>query len=130
MKRIASLAMAGVLAASAMAFTVDTADAGKRWHGPPRHKPPVVHHHHHNNGSGLAAGLFLGLTAATIGHALIAPAPPAYYPPPTYYPPQPGVPAPSAHSQWCATNYPSYDFHTNTIVDMYGVRRPCYSPYN
>lgn len=117
------MAVVGALAASSLAVSTGDAEAHKKRH---HHS-----HHHRDLGSGVAAGLVFGLAAGALAHAITAPRsappPPAYYPPMGYRPVP--MPAASAHSQWCASSFPSYDFATNTIVDGYGVRRPCFSPY-
>ena len=126
MKKTASILLAATLATSAVAATASGAAAHPRHH---HHH----HHHHSDSGASLAAGLFFGLAAGAIVHSVTAP--PAYYPPPAYHPPptypryRSPLPARTHHSDWCAATYVNYDHATNTWIDGYGVRQPCFSPY-
>lgn len=128
MKKIASIALAGVLAATAIGASVTTAAAGDGWrNGPPRH----YHHYPRGNGANLAAGALFGFTLGAIASQAFAP--PVYYPPvQVYYPPVPVYPVYPVYGDpnatWCAQQYHSYNPQTNTWVDFQGVVHVCYGP--
>lgn len=137
MKKIASIALAGTLALTAVATAAAPAAAGGGW----RNGPPPHHQHHYqprggNNGANLAAGALFGFTLGAIASQAFAP-PAYYYPPqPVYYPPAPPPPVYPAYpvysnpnASWCAAQYASYNPQTNTWVDFRGVVHVCYGPY-
>jgi hypothetical protein len=136
MKAIASVAIAGLLAATSLATTSVAANAGgKHW----------KHHHHnynkgYNPGAAFATGAILGLTFGALS------APTYYYPPPVYYypPPPPLPPAPrypayysysagpdanAQHVSWCYSRYRSYNARYNTWVGFDGLVHQCVSPF-
>jgi hypothetical protein len=132
MKAIASVAIAGLLAATSLATTSVTADAGGKHH----HYKYKHHHNGYNPGAGFAAGAILGLTFGALS------APTYYYPPPVYYyPPPPPLPPPprrayysyggdayAQHVSWCSAQYRSYNVDYNTWVDYDGYVHECVSP--
>lgn len=135
MKKIASIALAGSLALTAVATAAAPAAARDGW----RNGPPPHHHRHHprgNNGGNVAAGALFGFTLGAIASQAFAP-PTYYYPPqPVYYPPAPPPPVypvypayADPNSAWCASQYASYNPQTNTWVDYSGVVHVCYGPY-
>jgi hypothetical protein len=133
MKAIASVAIAGILAATSLATTTVTADAGGK-----HHKNYYKHHHSggYNPGAAFATGAILGLTFGALS------APTYYYPPPVYYyPPPPPLPPPprrayysyggdvyAQHVSWCSSRYRSYNAEYNTWVDYDGFVHECVSP--
>jgi hypothetical protein len=133
MKAIASVAIAGLLAATSLATTTVTADAGGKHH----HYKYKHHHNGYNPGAGFAAGAILGLTFGALA------APTYYYPPPVYYyPPPPPLPPPprrayysygadaySQHVSWCSARYRSYNANYNTWVGYDGYVHECVSPF-
>jgi hypothetical protein len=144
MKAIASVAVAGMLAATSLTTTTVTADAGgKHWK---HHNNRYNHHNNHYNhryngyypGAGFATGAILGLTLGA------GSAPTYYYPPPVYYypPPAPLPPAPryggyysesdvpyAQHVSWCSARYRSYNADYNTWVGYDGYVHECVSPF-
>jgi hypothetical protein len=134
MKTIASLAAAGLIAATSLASTTVTADAGgKHWKGGNNY-----HNHYYykrdngwNSGAALATGAILGLSIGAL-------AAPRYYapppPPPVYYEPPPpdygyyGGPT-AQHISWCESRYRSYDPRNNSFVGYDGYIHQCVSPF-
>ena len=140
MKIVASLAAAGLIAATSLASTTVTANAGgKNWHGGYGGKPHYTNNYYYykggngwNSGAALATGALLGF-----GIGALATAPRYYEPPPprVYYapppPPEYGYYAgPTAqHISWCESRYRSYDARNNTFVGYDGYLHECVSPY-
>jgi hypothetical protein len=128
MKTVASLAAAGLIAATSLASTTVTADAGgKHWNGKPHYTNNYYYYkggNGGNTGAALAAGALLGL-----GIGALATAPRYYEPPPP--PPDYGYYAgPTAqHISWCESRYRSYDPRNNTFVGYDGYLHECVSPY-
>jgi hypothetical protein len=83
---------------------------GRRWYGYPRYR------HHRHDGLGWAFALPFAFAA---GAALASP---GY----GYY----GGYGGSAHVQWCASRYRSYNPRTNTWVGYSGRVYQCNSPYD
>jgi hypothetical protein len=102
-------ALAGLVALSTLAATLDTASAHHRRH----HRDAWV-----AGGVGLAAGLI-------IGGALASPRPVYVAPPPRHI----QIRASQAHYHWCASRYRSYQPASNSWVDFHGRIRNCESPY-
>jgi hypothetical protein len=133
MKSFASLAAAGLIAATSLASTTVTADAGgKNWNGGYHKQYHYKHDNGWNPGAALATGAILGLAIGSL-------AAPSYYyapPPPVYYAPPPPPPAygyyggPTAqHISWCESRYRSYDARYNTFVGYDGYVHQCVSPF-
>jgi hypothetical protein len=139
MRTIASLAAASLIAATSLASTTVTADAGgKHWNGGGGYgysKQHYYKHRHNNNGWNPGAAL---ATGAILGLAIGSMATPRYYappPPPVYYAPPAPPPGyyyggPTAqHVSWCEGRYRSYDARYNTWVDYDGFVHQCVSPF-
>ena len=144
MKRIVSLALAGVIAAGSVATLVAPASADdprhfrhvhQGYHGP---GPGPGYGRWHGGGGGgwNAGGAFVGGTV--LGLALGAtmysppPPPPAYVyvappPPPVVYPRY--VYAGDAHIAWCTQHYATYNGETDTFVGYDGITYRCVGPY-
>jgi hypothetical protein len=125
MKRLTSVALAGVLAVATVATTLGSADAG--WRGRGYYGGGCV-------GCGFAAGAVTGLALGAIATAPYRPyyrpyyyGAPAYYAPvaPRYYPAYAG----NAHVDWCLANYRSYNPGTNTFIGYDGYAHICVGPY-
>jgi len=116
MKKIATAALAALIGVSAIAVSVDTADA-RHWR---RH-----HHHHHHHGSGVGAGLAAGaILGLGLGALAASPRYDTEVPPPRYE-----RRAWRAHVNWCLDRYRSYDPDTDTFVGYDGYEHRCVSPY-
>lgn len=114
MKKIATAALAALIGVSAIAVSVDSADARHRRHW----------HRHHGGGdvaAGLAAGAILGLG---IGALAASPRYDTEVPPPRYE-----RSAWRAHVNWCLDRYRSYDPNSDTFVGFDGYEHRCVSPY-
>jgi hypothetical protein len=126
MKTIASLALAGALAAAALVPSV-TAASAHDWD----------HHHHYYHGGYYGGGWYGGgdfLAGTALGLTFGALASPYYAPAYGYYPPPPPPPLYAAgpgdaHIQWCSAHYRSYSPETNLWVDYDGVMHQCMAPY-
>lgn len=142
MKRIVSLALAGLITAGSVAALVEPAAADGP--GPYRHyraapPPNPGRWHGHGGGGGWnAGGAFVGGTilGLALGTALSSPPPP----PPTYVyvappPPPPAVVYPryvyatEARMAWCSSHYPNYSAETDTFVGYDGIVYRCPAPY-
>lgn len=147
MKAIASVAIAGLIAATSLTSTVTPANAGgknwkhnqwshnhgnKHWKGNYNHKK-----HYYSNGWNPGAAL---ATGAILGFAFGALATPNYYPAPRVYaytpPPPPPYPTYYAygptnaqHVSYCSQKYRSYDIRYNTWIGFDGLVHQCISPY-
>lgn len=110
MKTILNTAVAGILALSTLAASVDTASANHRRH---YHGRDIIV----GSGLGLATGLFLG--GVINSHRT-----PIYY-----YPEAVRLRAGEAHYLWCASRYRSYNPKNNTWVGYNGRVNYCDSPY-
>ena len=136
MKAIASVAIAGLLAATSLTTTSVTADAGGKHHYYKQHHQSRGY----NPGAAFATGAILGLAFGALS------APTYYYPPPVYYypPPPPLPPAPrhpayysysysggpyAQHVSWCSARYRSYNANYNTWVGFDGYVHECVSPF-
>jgi hypothetical protein len=142
MKTIVSLAVAGMIAATSLASTTVTADAGgknwnggKHWNGGKQYYPRHHNYRHNdgwNSGAALATGAILGLaigSLATPNYYYAPPPPRVYYAPPPppaygYY----GGPT-AQHISWCESQYRSYDARYNTWVGYDGYVHQCVSPF-
>jgi hypothetical protein len=133
MKTFASLAAAGLIAATSLASTTVTADAGgKHWYGKPHY---TNNYYYYRGGNGWNSGAALA-TGAILGLSIGALAAPRYYapPPPVYYQPPPpaygyyGGPT-AQHISYCESRYRSYDARYNTFVGYDGYIHQCVSPY-
>lgn len=144
MKAIASVAIAGMLAATSLTTTTVTADAGgKHWkHHNNNNYYNYNNHYSHgwNPGAALATGAILGLTFGALATPNYYYAPPRayYYPPP---PPPPAYPSyyaysngpahvGSQHASWCFSRYRSYNVTYNTWVGFDGYVHQCVSPFS
>ena len=150
MKRIATVAIAGLFAVTSLASTIAPADAGgKQWkgqqwsykHGNKKHWKGG-HHHKKNYKKGWNPGAALA-TGAILGFAFGALATPKYYytprvytyvPPPPPPPPYPAYPyvygaANAQHVSWCSRRYRSYNVKYNTWIGFDGLVHQCISPY-
>lgn len=143
MRTIASVAIAGLIAATSLTTAVSPADAGgNHWnnnyyHGKYYKKGYKAGYYKGSNkgwnpGAALATGAILGLTFG----ALAAPNY-YYYPPRVYYapapppPPYPYAQSPynAQHVSWCYDRYRSYNIKYNTWIGYDGLVHPCVSPY-
>jgi hypothetical protein len=135
MKTVASLAAAVLIAATSLASTTVTADAGgKHWQGKPHY---TNNYYYYRGGNGWNSGAALA-TGAILGLSIGALAAPRYYapapPPPVYYQPPPpaygyyGGPT-AQHISYCESRYRSYDARYNTFVGYDGYIHQCVSPY-
>ncbi len=153
MKAFASVAIAGLIAATSLTTTVTPADAGgNKWkHNKWSHNNNWNKPHYHNkkyNSKGWNPGAALA-TGAILGLAFGALATPKYYYPPKVYtyapPPPPPPPAyPSyeygyeygygptdpQHVSWCSRRYRSYNVEYNTWIGYDGLVHQCISPYS
>jgi len=126
MKPVASLAAAALIAATSLASTTVSADAGgKHWHGKPHYTNNYYYYKGNNgwnSGAALATGALLGLTFGALATA------PRYYEPPPpaygYY----GGPT-AQHISWCESRYRSYNARYNTFVGYDGYVHQCVSPF-
>ena len=138
MKTLVSVALAGALAASALATSMTTAGAGwdgsRQWDGDWQGRRHWDHHDRGwNPGAAAFAGLALGLTMG----ALAPPQP--YYGPYYAYPDYPPPPPPAyaypvrgwsdAHINWCASTYNTYNPETDYWYDYNRVPHRCVGPY-
>jgi len=136
MKRFVSLALAGLLAAGAVATLAQPAMAD----GPYRyyHHGPAGHWHGGgggwNAGGAFVGGTILGLALGTAIANSPPPPPPAYVyvapppPPPVVVYPR-YVYASSAHIAWCTSHYSTYNGETDTFVGYDGITYRCAAPY-
>ena len=130
MKRLTSVALAGVLAVATVATTFGSADAAWRGRYYGGYRGGCV-------GCGFAAGAVTGLALGAIATAPYGPYYRPYYRPyyaaPAYYygppPPPPRYYAANAHVNWCLANYRSYNPATNTFVGYDGYAHICVGPY-
>ena len=125
MKTLASIALAGALAATSVGATATGASAGS-WGGGWQH-----HGAHHNTyyvapdaGGALVAGAILGLTLGMLAAPAFAEPPP----PPLYYRSYAAI-ADEEHFDWCAATYETYNGESDTWVDFRGVEHRCVEPY-
>jgi hypothetical protein len=152
MKAIASVAIAGLIAATSLTATITPADAGgKHW----KHNQWSYGNHHNkhykkqhysknyytknyyysskggNAGAALAAGALLGFTFGAL-------ATPSYYYTPKVYAYTPPPPPPYAYSHgplnaqhvsWCSFKYKSYNVKYNSWIGFDGLVHQCISPY-
>ena len=131
MKRIVSLALAGLLATGTIATLVGPAAAGD-----PRHFQQWRSGPHRGDGGGWnAGGAFVGGTVLglALGATLYNPPPP---PPPEYVyvpapPPPPVYPryVYADHIAWCTAHYATYNGETDTFVGYDGITYRCVGPY-
>lgn len=147
MKAIASVAIAGLIAATSLTTTVTPADAGgdnwkhNQWsHGNKHWKGPYPQKKYYSNGWNPGAAL---ATGAILGFAFGALATPNYYYAPKVYaytpPPPPPPPYPyyyysygpmnAQHVSYCQSKYRSYNIKYNTWIGFDGLVHQCISPY-
>jgi hypothetical protein len=111
MKKIAALGLAGLVAASSLAVTADTASAM-----PPGPPPPWIHHHPHGSwggGWGWGGPFLLGLGVGTLYS--------------NSYGYQYGW---DDHVRWCATHYRTYNPSSDTFFIRPGVPARCVAPFD
>src|SRR5262249_37105881 len=126
MKRIVSLALAGLITVGAVATVVQPAMADNPGHYRYYRPGPPGGHWHGDGGGRNAGGAFVGGTipGLALGTALSSPPPPAYIyvappPPPVVVYPYPRyVYASSAHIAWCTSHYPTYNGETDTFIGL------------
>lgn len=146
MKTIASVAIAGLIAATSLTSAVTPAGAGgkqwnhnqwgyKHWNGPHSHKN-YYYSKGWNPGAALATGAILGFAFGALAtpNYYYAPRVYAYTPPPPpppypyYY--YPYGPMNAQHVSYCKSKYRSYNITYNTWIGYDGLVRQCISPYD
>lgn len=145
MKAIASLAAAGLIAATSLTSAVTPADAGgkhwkgKQWSHSQKHWKGGYHNKKYysngwNPGAALATGAILGFAFGALA------TPPNYYyaQPRVYYKAPPPPPYPdyyaygpmsAQHVSYCKSKYRSYNVRYNTWIGYDGFVHQCVSPY-
>jgi hypothetical protein len=149
MKAIASVAIAGLIAATSLTTTVTPADAGgkhwkqNQWSQNKHYKQPHHGNKYYNNnnyynngwnpGAALATGAILGLAFGALAtpNYYYAPKVYAYTPPPPPYPNyyNPYGPVNAQHVSFCKSKYRSYNIKYNTWIGYDGLVHQCISPY-
>ncbi len=138
MKAIASVAIAGLIAAASLTTVVTPAKAGGQYWKPYPYYGKYYRKGYNkswNPGAALATGAILGFAFGALAtpnyyyyqpRVYYAPAPPPPYPPPYPY----GQGANNAqHVSWCYDRYRSYDAKHNTWIGYDGLVHQCVSPY-
>jgi hypothetical protein len=145
MKTIASVAIAGLIAATSLTTTIMPADAGgnhwnnnqwnyNHWNGSHYHKN-YYYSKGWNPGAALATGAILGFAFGALATPNYYYAPPvyAYAPPPPPPPPYPNYyyygPMNAQHVSYCKSKYRSYNIRYNTWIGYDGLVHQCISPY-
>lgn len=144
MKAIATVAIAGLIAATSLTSTATPADAGgkhwkhKQWGYSQKHWKGGHHHKKYHSSKGWNPGAALA-TGAILGFAFGALSTPNYYSPPTVYykapppPPYPDYyaygPMNAQHISYCKSKYRSYNVKYNTWIGFDGLVHQCISPY-
>ena len=143
MKAIASVAIAGLIAATSLTTVVTPATAGgKYWKPYPYYGKYYKKGYNRgwNPGAALATGAILGFAFGALAapnyyynrpRVYYAPAPPPPYPQPYPYAPYPTTQGPNnaQHVSWCYDRYRSYDAKHNTWIGYDGLVHQCVSPY-
>jgi hypothetical protein len=146
MKAIASVAIAGLIAATSLTTTAIPADAGgkhwkhhhwshnnwnkKGWKGPYYKKNYYYYSNGWSPGGALATGAILGFAFGALATPKYYYAPRAYaYTPPPYPDYYAYGPSNAQHVSYCKSRYRSYNVRYNTWIGFDGVVHQCISPY-